>query len=80
MTANAALIALAAHAGPSAPAAAARTALSYFSPLLEVFVVHPVGKSLPTDPDAFEHSVAGQLIHHQVGVHHTYEEEVRDVS
>ena len=51
-----------------------------YLPMLELVIDHPVGKSLPTDPDAFEHSVAGQLIHHQVGVHHTYDEEVRDVS
>ena len=39
-------------------------------PLLEVRVNHPVRESLPTDPDPFKDTVAGQLVHHQLGVDH----------
>ena len=38
------------------------------SPGLEVGVDHPVGKSLPTNPDPLEHSVTRQLVHDQSGV------------
>ena len=33
--------------------------------LLEIPVDHPVGEALPADPDALQHSVTGQLVHHQ---------------
>ncbi len=38
------------------------------SPLLELRVDHPVGESLPADPDSLEDAVAGQLVHDQRGV------------
>ena len=34
-------------------------------PCFEVGVDHPVWESFPADPDAFEDSVAGQLMHYQ---------------
>ena len=34
----------------------------------EVVVDDPVGISLPADPDPLEHTVAGELVHHQEGV------------
>jgi hypothetical protein len=40
------------------------------SPVLELGVDHPVWESLPADPDSLQHAVAGQLVHHQVGVDH----------
>lgn len=39
-----------------------------YLPMLELVIDHPVGKSLPADPDALQDSVAGQLMHHQVGI------------
>merc|ERR1719367_841363 len=36
---------------------------------LEVRVEHPVGEAAHADPDALEHTVAGQLVHDQWGLH-----------
>ena len=33
--------------------------------MLELVVDHPVRKSFPADPDAFEDAVAGELVHDQ---------------
>ncbi len=38
------------------------------APLFELGVHHSAGKSLPADPDAFEHAVTLQLVQHQVRV------------
>merc|ERR1719516_35705 len=38
-------------------------------PHLEVGVEHPVGESSHADPDALEHTVTGQLVHDQRGLH-----------
>ena len=32
----------------------------------------PVGESPPADTDALEYAVAGELVHHQTGVNHTW--------
>ena len=42
------------------------------SPVLEVGVDHAVGEALAADADALQHTVAGELVHHQVGVDHTW--------
>ena len=39
------------------------------SPHLEVWVEHPVGEATHADPDAFEHTVASQLVHDQGALH-----------
>lgn len=46
----------------------------YHSPLFELWVLHPVGEALPANTDAFQDSVASQLVHDQVGVHHACQE------
>ncbi len=43
-----------------------------FLPFSKIFVVHPVGKSLPTDSNSFEDSIASQLMHHQMGFDFTW--------
>lgn len=39
--------------------------------MLEVRIVHPVGESLPTNTDAFKHTITGELVHNQMGVNET---------
>ena len=38
-------------------------------PLFEVPVLDPVGEAFPADPDALQHSVTAQLVHHQGVLH-----------
>ena len=38
-------------------------------PLFEISIEDPVGESLPADPDAFQHTVTAQLVHHQRVLH-----------
>ena len=40
-----------------------------FLPLFEVSILDPVGESLPTDPDALQHTVTAQLVHDQRILH-----------
>ena len=40
----------------------------YRLPLCELWVLQPVWEALPTNPEAFQDSVASQLVHDQVGV------------
>jgi len=39
--------------------------------LFKLRIDHPVGKSFTTDSDAFQHTVASQLMQHQVGFNQT---------
>ena len=43
-----------------------------YLPMLELVIDHPVGKSLPADPDALQDTVAGQLMHDQGSVKDTW--------
>ena len=45
-----------------------------YSPVPEVLVGNPVGEALTTNTDAFKHTVAGQLMHHQGSVNDTWKE------
>ena len=38
-------------------------------PLFEISIEDPVGEALPADPDAFQHTVTAQLVHHQRILH-----------
>lgn len=38
-------------------------------PLLEISIEDPVGETLSADPDAFQHTVTAQLVHHQRVLH-----------
>lgn len=40
-------------------------------PELEVRVDHPIGETFTANTDAFQHTVTGELMHHQVGVDET---------
>lgn len=37
-------------------------------PLFEVRVDHPIGESLTTDTNTFEHTITGELMHNQMGI------------
>lgn len=34
-------------------------------PLFKVSILDPVGEALPADPDALQHAVTAQLMHHK---------------
>jgi len=38
-------------------------------PLLEISIEDPVGETLSADPDALQHTVTAQLVHHQRVLH-----------
>ena len=38
-------------------------------PLFEICIQNPVGEALPADPDAFQHTITAQLVHHQRVLH-----------
>jgi hypothetical protein len=40
-------------------------------PVFEVLVYHSVGESLSADTNSFQHTVASELVHHQVRVNQT---------
>ena len=37
-------------------------------PVLKIIINHPVGETFPANPDAFQDTVAGQLMHDQLGI------------
>lgn len=46
----------------------------YHSPLFELWVLQPVWETLPANTNAFQDSIASQLVHDQVGIHDTCQE------
>lgn len=49
-------------------------------PELEVRVDHPVGETFTANTDAFQHTVTGELMHHQMGVDETWRAETSHYS
>ena len=41
-------------------------------PVLEIIIDHPVWKSFPANPDAFQDTIASQLMHDQTGIKNSW--------
>jgi len=46
--------------------------ISLILPMLEISVEHTVGKSFTANPNTFQHTIASQLMHDQMGVNKPY--------